>query len=266
MQTRRKGITSRRVEDVHGLRLMAVLRDLVRIEGLRGAARRLRVNNKTITRALASGRLTGRMTRAVEATLWDEAAEDAGERQDDRLGGLAQQVEAQETRLDGIEGLVTRGFDAVAAQLERDTDAGAPGRTLPVGQRRPEARPADPGVEERTIRNLLVTADPGEDDRIAYGLAWPVVAEWRSLRAAHPHEGGTLSWLERQEAILELELVLLETFGMTLPPEIEPLRGFARRGQLTWRRTALGNTRRRRVRRELWRWVRRVLTLGMWWR
>ena len=50
-----------------------------------------------------------------------------------------------------------------------------------------------------------------------------------------------------------MELVLLVIFGMTLPPEIEPLRGFARRGQLTWRQTALVNTRRRRTRRECWR-------------
>ena len=89
---------------------------------------------------------------------------------------------------------------------------------------------------------------------------------WRRLRAGHPRTGETLSWLERQEAILQLELVLVETFGKTLPPEIEPLRGFARRGQLTWRQTALANTRRRRVRQELLRWVRRVLTLGMEWR
>ena len=51
---------------------------------------------------------------------------------------------------------------------------------------------------------------------------------------------------------------------MTLPPETYPLRGFDRDGQITWRRTALSDTRRARARSELLRRVRRVCTLGLW--
>ena len=51
---------------------------------------------------------------------------------------------------------------------------------------------------------------------------------------------------------------------MTLPPETYPLKGFDRNGQLNWRRTALYDTRRARAKRELLRWVRRILTLGLW--
>ena len=61
-----------------------------------------------------------------------------------------------------------------------------------------------------------------------------------------------------------MELAPLEEHGMTLPPETYPLRGFDRNGQLNWRRTALYDTRRARAKRELLRWVRRVLTLGLW--
>ena len=50
---------------------------------------------------------------------------------------------------------------------------------------------------------------------------------------------------------------------MTLPPETYPLKGFDRNGQLTWRQTALYDTRRARAKRELLRWVRKVLTLGL---
>ena len=61
-----------------------------------------------------------------------------------------------------------------------------------------------------------------------------------------------------------MELALLEEHGMTLPPETYPLRGFGRNGQPNWRRTALYDTRRVRAKRELLRWVRRALTLGLW--
>ena len=47
---------------------------------------------------------------------------------------------------------------------------------------------------------------------------------------------------------------------MTLPPETYPLRGFARDGQTSWRRTALSDTRRARRKREFLR----KATLGLW--
>ena len=66
--------------------------------------------------------------------------------------------------------------------------------------------------------------------------------------------------------IRELEVAMLEEYGLTLPPETEPLRGLWRRSQLNWRREALHDLRRAKARRELLRWVRRVLTLGLWWK
>ena len=82
----------------------------------------------------------------------------------------------------------------------------------------------------------MVTAEPGGDDEEVYGAAWPAVDEWRRLRAGHTGSGRTLSWLETEENVLTLELALLEDFGLTLPPEREPLRGFGRKGQINWRR------------------------------
>ena len=59
-------------------------------------------------------------------------------------------------------------------------------------------------------------------------------------------------------------MALLQEHGMTLPPEKQPLRGLDRSGQTSWRRTALYDTRRARAKQELLRWVRRVVTLGLW--
>ena len=88
--------------------------------------------------------------------------------------------------------------------------------------------------------------------------------EWRGLKDTHPNRGSGLSWLVTEGRVLSVELALLEEHGMTLPPETYPLRGFDRNGQLNWRRTALYDTRRARAKRELLRWVRRALTLGLW--
>ena len=59
---------------------------------------------------------------------------------------------------------------------------------------------------------------------------------------------------------------MLEEHGLTLPPEKQPLRGFGRKGQTSWRRKALYDTRVALRKRKLLRWVRRVCTLGLWWK
>ncbi len=63
---------------------------------------------------------------------------------------------------------------------------------------------------------------------------------------------------------MEVELALLEEHGLTLPPENQPLYGLDRGAQVNWRRAALYDTQRARARAELLRWVRRVLTCGLW--
>lgn len=126
--------------------------------------------------------------------------------------------------------------------------------------------PGSPGTEPLELDPLVVSETAVAGEERLYGAAWPLIVEWRWLRADHPHRGWTLTWHEDEERILLLELALLEEYGLTLPPEIEPLRGFGRLGQINWRRTALKDTQRARARRQVLRWLRRVLTLGIWWR
>ena len=107
----------------------------------------------------------------------------------------------------------------------------------------------------------LATREPADDDEAAFGPVWPLIVEWRGLKDSHPNQGKGLSWLIAEERLMEVEVALLEEHGLTLPPETQPLRGLERGSQLNWRRAALYDTRRARVKREL---LRRVLTLGLW--
>ena len=134
-----------------------------------------------------------------------------------------------------------------------------PGEPGPVLSRRvPASRRAVRRARSRSPRRA-------DDDEEVFRDAWPLIAEWRKLKDVHPNKGRGLAWLAEKERLLEVELALLEGHGMTLPPEKQPLRGFDRYGQTNWRRTALHHTRRERAKQERLRWVRRALTLGMWW-
>ena len=109
-----------------------------------------------------------------------------------------------------------------------------------------------------------MTREAAEGDEEVFGEAWPLIAEWRELKDGHPVRGKGFEWLTDEKRLLVMELTLLEEHGMTLPPEKQPLRDFARNGQVNWRRTALSDTRRALRKWELLLRVGRVITFGLW--
>ena len=110
----------------------------------------------------------------------------------------------------------------------------------------------------------MVTREPAEDDPEVYGDAWPLVQEWRRLKDRHPVRGSSLSWLEDQERLLVLELAMFEEHGLTVPPALQPVKGLARRDHTRWRWKALYRTQVAIRKRKLLRWIRRILTVGLW--
>ena len=118
----------------------------------------------------------------------------------------------------------------------------------------------DPPVEGLRIEMPVAERlfDPEEDDPEDYGGPWLLVEEWRGLWTGHPHDGNILSWLVTQAGLLDL--AMLEGHRLKLP-----LRGFGRRGQTVWCRTALRDTRRAKASRKRLRWVRRIFSMGPWW-
>ena len=254
---------------------MALLKELVRDKGYKGAARVLELDQRTVAECARTGQLSRRVRQALERALQEDVGS-AAARQRERNDRLESRVEALEKGRDEM----AKGYDALGKEVRRRVaavegrvealrrdgagHAGAgPSQAAADGSesgargmgRRPPPRP-------RLRREYpdLVTLDPAEDDEEVFGEAWPMIVEWRGLRATHPNDGKGLDWLRTEERFLALELALLEDHGMTLPPARFPLRGFDRNGQVNWRQTALFDTRRALRKRELLRKV----TFGLW--
>ena len=267
----------RSVRDMHHLRLMSLLQELERDNGRKKAAEMLGVDRRTLDASLDEGVLTRRIRGALEKALQSGVGSAAAEQRDrnDKL----------EDRLDALEG----GFEELGKEIRENNRASedrdrAVREEVAQGFRKVEktlagletgrggqedgAKANGAGPQPRKRSSLrreypdLVTLEPAEDDEEVFGEVWPLIVEWRELKAVHPDEGKSLSWLRTEERFLALELTLLEGHGLTLPPATFPLRGFDRNGQVNWRKTALSDTRRALRKRELLH----SLTCGVLWK
>ena len=281
---------SRNVEDLHHLRLMALLHELVRERDLKGAAEALGLDPRTLSASMDRGALSGLAQVALERWLLAEGDREAAQARDE-VRELAGRVDGVEQRVDGLADEVGKAVVEVQQVAEEagGNDAGARAQELQRLERRmdrveaagrvgiglaggPQATAAGRGpVNPRLALAAsprrypdLVTRDPDAGDEEVFGDAWPLVAEWRALWKDHPDRGRGVRWLETEARILELELAMLEEQGLTLPPETEPLRGLERNAQLGWRRRALAVTEKKLARRRALRRLRRLITLGLW--
>ena len=270
MAAERPGIhRSESIEDLHHLRLMALLDELVRDKGPRQAAADLDVDHRTLTASLESGRLTRRMRVALDRALLDGAGSPAQEQRQrsDLLAGRLERVEelAQETGMGLVavqgevatHGLALRGIEGRLAKVEGAQ--GPPSATPAVSSSQPPSPPRPPRREFPE----LATLETAPDDEQIFGDAWPLIQEWRELRESHPDRGKGLDWLREEERLMTVELALLDDHGLTLPPQDYPLTGLNRNNQTNWRRTTLAETRRARKRRERLLWPLRALALAL---
>ncbi len=278
MKTTEHGIEdSRDVENVYHMRLMALLKELVRDKGFKGAARVLELDQRTVAESAKTGQLSRRVRQALERALQEgvgSAATRQRERNDkleERVDALEKGHEAHEKGHDSLGKEVRSRVAAVEGRVEalrRDGAQGTGAGHAGAGPSQAESGASDAGRKPPPRPRLrreypdLVTLEPAEDDEEVYGETWPMIVEWRGLKDVHPNEGKGLDWLRTEERFLALELALLEDHGMTLPPARFPLRGFDRNGQVNWRQTALFDTRRAIRKREL---LNR-LSFGLLWR
>ena len=272
----------RSVEDVHGVRLMALLQELVRERDLKGAAEELGVDARTLATSMRRGRLSEHTRVALDRRLLADSVA-AVERLAERVQALAQRVDGLEERVAASEAspdVLEQANKAIAGAvaLLRREHAGAVrglGRRLARVEAalRDGSGTATPGAEGdlqrrpayRRAHPRVVTAEPefGEED--VYGEAAPAVIEWRRARDAWTSARDGLAGAVAEERMRELEVELIGGHGLTLPPNVDPWDGLTMQNRLWGRQMELERVRRERARAQRRRWLRRLLTLGLWW-
>ncbi len=271
------GRGTRSVENVHHLRLMALLRDLVRDMGTMQAAEALGVDRKTVWRRMSAGRLSPRLADAMERLLLEESVADSA-RQLERIEALERRMDELAGDMNALVEEMRGGFQAVRGKIDALVDRGSHGVSktdvrlagLDVLRRRATGAALAGRTKERdgrrTVERLLdpmvVARDFAPGDEEVYGEAWPLVDEWRRLELRR--EAGTkLDSARTRERIMELEIEMIEDHGLTLPPATSPMHPSEKSSYLDWRRRALDDLRRERARLELLGRARRFLTLGL---
>ena len=262
------------LESLRELQLTALLSDVMDELGQVKAAEKLGVDRKTLWRCRNTGKLTPRLSDALELLLLTSDLS-AAMRQGQRVEALVRRVAELEEELRGVLEAVEGGSDAVReeqakamrlverrlSRLEAAKGVDGTSGTTPASAEDPSAEP-----RWRTYGELVtLEAEPGEEQ--VYGAATPVVVEWRRARAEHSEAFTTGTALDRANAkigLLELENVLIEEHDLTLPPAAYPWDRSVRRDQARRRRQSLDGARVDRNRALLRRWLRRVLTLGLW--
>ena len=269
---------SKNVEDLHHLRLTALLDEMVQAKGVMRAARELNVNYRTLAAAKKSGRLSRRMRGALGQRLMEGGGSPAREQRqrNDELAGRLEKVEVQVESVgtEASQGLtdVQGEVQALRSDYTRDLQRVESRQGKAIGEDGAAGSPSPSRAGNGSLGRALprrdfpdlATLDPAEDDERVFGDAWPLVQEWRELRDNHPNQGKGLEWLRDEERLMSVELALLEEHGLTLPPQTYPLRGLDRGAQTNWRRKALEDARRARKRLERLRWLLWALTVGRW--
>ena len=253
--------------------LLDLLDALVNDRGRVAAAETLGVNYRTMMACYDSRRVSGRMRKALEE--FRDAGEASGTEVDsdgaaDEVKTLRQRVAELEEEARGLRGLV----ETQAGQLEEFGRRVA--QLVREAQQRGESEPVvgddQPSVWRPPRRGHglpdagVVTLEEQSDEEHAFGPAAPLVTEWRKLRTG---DEGLGSQVDRARAVMrrwELETELLRDFYLTLPPETEPLDEARRADHLRWRLDALAEARRELAIVKRLRLLRRVLTLGLWWK
>ena len=251
--------------------LLDLLDALVESRGKVAAAEALRVNYRTMTNCHDSRRVSRRMRRALEEfrdasgveievgdgddVSTDSQVEALGKRAaelEEENRELRELVEAQAVQLEALQGQIP----GLEEEEHSAGDAERVGVAEVDGQRPPSRRGASP----LNVGVVTLETRPGEDD--AFGPAAGLVAEWRELRTGAVASGGRVDRAMASVRRWELEIAMLGDFGLTLPPETEPLDASRREDHLRWRKEALtaALAKARRL-----RWLRRVLTLGLRW-
>ncbi len=273
------------MEEMSDERLMALLRELVRQRGVRGAATALKIDPRTVAASMEGGSISWRVREAMERGLGSEVGAGASQREGN--DSREQRMEEMERRVEALEQEMRTALEAGPPEVWRELNSRldefdealseTKDRLTRLEQAKEKApedaelNAADSGREARRVYHSsyfgfgVISKEPHPNEELSYGPGMPLVEEWRRLMKER-EVGTKLTQAKTRERIMELEIAMLGEYKLTLPPGTSPLDDFARGAELDWRERALANIQRERARRALVRWVRRVLTLGLWWK
>ncbi len=218
-QKRRDIKISGAVRDLHHLRLMALLLELVRLRGIGGTARVLEIDPRTVTSSVKSGQLTRRVRDSLQRALQHgigSAADRQRERSDkletrlDKMEGQLKELKADlkrdlkvsnrlEARLDKTEGQVKEMRETLPASLK--------GLRMSLDGVRKYY-----GVQRRRIEQRFSVLEAGREGTETWATAddGSRIPEWRSITpsALHPREfrGPALAELLDAEESLSMDL------------------------------------------------------------
>ena len=175
---------------------------------------------------------------------------------EDENRALRELVEAQANQLEELERQVASVEDGELQQEDAERVETENGRRPQPPHRRKSGLP--------DARVVALEKQPDEDD--ALGPAAPLVEEWRALRNSAARRCRRVEQAEAAVRRWELEVELLRDSHLTLPPETEPLDASRRADHVRWRLEALAEARQELAWAVRGRWLRRAVTLGLWWR
>ena len=258
------------LESVFELRLMALLTDMVRRHGMIGTADLLGVSRKTMWRAKATGTLPPSLLAALEKLVREGDDETAAD-QREITEALGRRVEELEGKLEA--GL--RQVHAARTAIEKQSGDAAEGFARHIGEVERRLAHAENALREGRMaprdgdvtaeaRYGVLTLEAGPDDEDAHGAAAPLVAEWRRLYGGGVDEGDRVERAMAEERMRELEIELIETHALTLPPATYQWTEGDRRAEVRSRRMTLARVRGERIRAQWRRRLRRWLTVGRW--
>lgn len=263
------------LESLRQLQLTALLNDVMNELGQVKAAQKLGIDRKTLWRCRKKGRLTPRLSAALEQLLLERDLS-AAMRQGKRVTKLERHVvelqgelhstrEDAEGRSDGLREEHARGMRHVERRLvalESGRAEAGSFSSIPTDE-----KPTKGSYVRPRAYPQLVTMEAEEGEENVYGDATPVIVEWREARdelREAARAGTTLDRTEARKRVLTLEIVLIRDHKLTLPPASYPWDQFDRRDHLWERERGLDRVRVERNRAMLRLWLRRVLTFGLW--
>ena len=245
--------------------LLTLLHDLVDSNGRVKAAKLLGVNPRTLAKAANTNALTKRMIDALERHRLQNESSAAvrqrrlGEDLERRVAALEQTVKevanlsgAGLTELRDGMGAAIKDFDSRLSALEAD-----PGKSF----RRDDPRPVRPG---NSMRLGTVLSDSECAEGKDFGRAGPLVADWRQACADFTDADDESERLEAERRLLEIEIELIEAHEITLPPSDYPWDWFERRDEIRRRTRRLSEVRDEQDGAARRRFLRRVMTFGLW--